>query len=75
MITGKGGAGQKRPWTTAKENAGTKPALPGDRKMVYCGRLDFSIGIGADFAVEVDFFVLRCGPFHGLRLLGVSRSG
>ena len=27
--------------------------------------LDFGVGVRADFAVQIDFFVLRCGPFHG----------
>ena len=27
-------------------------------------RLEFGVGVGANFAVEVDFFVLRGGPFH-----------
>ena len=30
-------------------------------------RLEFGVGVRADFAVEVDLFVLRCGPFHGRR--------
>ncbi len=34
-------------------------------------RLEFRVGVRADFAVEVDFFVLRCGPFHG-RLLEIE---
>ena len=28
-------------------------------------RLEFGVGVRADFAIEVDLFVLRCGPFHG----------
>jgi hypothetical protein len=28
-------------------------------------RLEFGVGVRANFAVEVDLFVLRCGPFHG----------
>ena len=32
-------------------------------------RLELSVGVRADFAVEVDLFVLRGGPFHGERLL------
>ena len=28
-------------------------------------KLDFCVGVRADFAVQIDFFVLRCGPFHG----------
>jgi len=30
-------------------------------------RLEFGVGVRADFAIEVDLFVLRCGPFHGRR--------
>jgi hypothetical protein len=26
--------------------------------------LEFGVGVGADFAVQVDLFVLRGGPFH-----------
>ena len=32
-------------------------------------RLEFSVGVRADFAVQIDFFVLRGGPFHGEQLL------
>jgi len=28
-------------------------------------KLEFCVGVRADFAVQIDFFVLRCGPFHG----------
>ena len=28
-------------------------------------KLDFCVGVRADFAVQIDFFVLRRGPFHG----------
>jgi hypothetical protein len=27
--------------------------------------LQLSVGVRTDFAVQVDLFVLRCGPFHG----------
>jgi hypothetical protein len=30
----------------------------------YIYRLEFGVGVRADFAVEIDFFMLRCGPFH-----------
>src|SRR5882762_10000453 len=33
-------------------------------------RLEFGVGVRADFAVQVDFFVLRSGPFHELGSLG-----
>ena len=35
----------------------------GDRQAVIA--LQLGVGVGADFAVQVDLFVLRCGPFHG----------
>jgi len=28
------------------------------------GGLEFGVGVRADFAVQIDFFVLRGGPFH-----------
>jgi hypothetical protein len=31
--------------------------------------LELGVGVGTDFAVQVDFFVLRSGPFHGRKLL------
>jgi hypothetical protein len=34
-------------------------------------RLEFGVGVRADFAVEVDLFMLRCGPFHGRRSFGL----
>lgn len=38
-------------------------------------RLEFGVGVRADFAVEVDLFVLRCGPFHGRRsFVGVMQD-
>ena len=27
--------------------------------------LEFSVSVRADFAVQIDYFMLRCGPFHG----------
>src|ERR1700756_2395106 len=36
--------------------------------------LQLSVGVRADFAVKIDFFVLRCGPFHGWLLeIGTSK--
>jgi hypothetical protein len=32
--------------------------------------LEFGVSVRADFAVQVDFFVLRGNPIHGLALLG-----
>jgi hypothetical protein len=42
-----------RGWTTRKRELGTA-----------FRRLEFSVGVRADFAVEVDFFVLWGYPFH-----------
>jgi hypothetical protein len=36
--------------------------------------LEFGVGVRADFAVQVDLFVLRCGPFHERRSFGGSTS-
>jgi hypothetical protein len=41
------------------------------KKSAGSGCLEFGVGVGADFAVQVDFFVLWCGPFHGRDSLGV----
>jgi hypothetical protein len=30
-------------------------------------RLEFGVGVRADFAVQIDLFMLRCGPFHERR--------
>ena len=66
IITGNGVRRAKR---AIKEKAGleVRPAKsqnePGPKAEDH--GLNFSVGVGADFAVEVDFFVLRCGPFHG----------
>jgi hypothetical protein len=50
-----------------KEKAGPRPGcakrtVEGLRSLEV---LDLSVGVGADFAIEVDLFVLRCSPFHG----------
>ena len=48
-----------------------KPVPPGThaeaRKggLGYSGRLEFGVGVRANFAVQIDFFVLRGDPFHG----------
>jgi len=42
-----------RGWTTRK------------RELDDAIRLEFGVGVRADFAVQVDFFVLRGYPFHG----------
>jgi hypothetical protein len=46
---------------------------PGGRELSEV--LQFGVGVRADFAVQVDFFVLRCGPFHGRRLLENQNDG
>ena len=45
-------------------------------------RLEFGVGVRTDFAVQVDFFVLRRDPFHEVRSLrrgdyakSIARSG
>jgi hypothetical protein len=36
-------------------------------------RLEFRVSVRANFAIQIDFFVLRCGPFHGWLLeIGTS---
>jgi len=45
-----------RGWTTRKREL---EEFPGVRK------LEFGVGVRADFAVEIDLFVLRGDPFHG----------
>ena len=81
MIAGNSGAGQtsrlaERP---AAIGVGEPPDSAGARKKRgrvtpawqksiqedASGWLDLSVGVGADFAVQVDLFVLRGGPFHG----------
>jgi len=38
-------------------------------------RLEFGVGVRADFAVQIDLFMLRCGPFHGRRsFVGVMQD-
>jgi len=55
---------------SSKAKAGRKPGLcemfrKSKEKAARSRRLKFCVGVGADLAVEVDLFVLRCGPFHG----------
>jgi hypothetical protein len=33
-------------------------------------RLELGVGVGTNFAVQVDFFMLRGSPFHGRRSFG-----
>ena len=37
----------------------------GKGELGYSGRLEFGVGVRANFAVQIDFFVLRGDPFHG----------
>ena len=72
MIAGFG----RRASRLGKEKAGTKPGRWQKEQKGVLRRaqaLDLSVSVGADFAVEVDLFVLRGGPFHG-RLLWVRRA-
>ena len=46
----------------------TNAKAPASGSGCYIGELEglqFGVGVRADFAVQSDFFVLRCGPFHG----------
>jgi hypothetical protein len=51
--------------TWEKKTPAKMPALRRIRVNAKGEGLDFGVGVGVDFAVEVDFFVLRGGPFHG----------
>jgi hypothetical protein len=54
---------QKHP---LQEVAATRlDSLKAGAEKLKFGSLEFGVGVRADFAVEIDFFVLRCGPFHG----------
>jgi hypothetical protein len=44
-------------------------SLAGDERRALQQRLEFSVGVRADFAVQIDFFVLGGGPFHDEQLL------
>jgi len=46
------------------ENEDKKPASEGGRHLSMPGRLKLGVGVRADFAVQIDFFVLRGDPFH-----------
>jgi len=41
-----------------------EPASESGRYTSVLGRLKLGVGVRADFAVEVDLFVLRGNPFH-----------
>jgi hypothetical protein len=38
------------------------------------GRLDFGVGVRANFAVQFDFFMLRGSPFHGYDSLALVKQ-
>jgi hypothetical protein len=55
---------------TAQEKGRAKPGLyktfwQSTRDYLLGRALEFSVSVRANFAVQIDFFVLRCGPFHG----------
>src|SRR5215470_1284347 len=65
-ISGNDHSGKEREGPArAKKEAGNA-FRPGkfDKEGLAGPRLNFSVGVGADFAVQIDFFMLRCGPFH-----------
>jgi hypothetical protein len=41
-----------------------EPASESERYKGVLGRLELGVGVRADFAVQVDLFVLRGNPFH-----------
>jgi hypothetical protein len=63
--------GRRSSCESAKTKAGRRPGLIryASKNFVWLSftelKLDFCVGVRADFAVQIDFFVLRCGPFHG----------
>src|SRR5260370_20438572 len=50
---------------------GNPPPAAAPRTLTFIQRLKFRVRVGADFAVQVDFFVLRTNPFHRLPLLTI----
>jgi hypothetical protein len=59
------GTGRKRPAPKNKARNKEAPASKSGRyKDVFDG-LKFGVGVRADFAVQIDLFVLRGNPFHG----------
>ncbi len=54
-----------------------RKASPGRRAedfYLHAGRLKFGVGVGADFAVEADFFEAWCGPLHGNLRVNFKRA-
>ncbi len=45
---------------------GNPPPAAEPRTLIRIYRLELSVGVGANFAVQFDNFVLRRDPFHGL---------
>ena len=52
-----------------------EPASESGRYIGAVERLQFGVGVRADFAVQVDLFVLRRNPFHEWRSLRGINSG
>jgi hypothetical protein len=55
------------PGSRYEERPGSGPAFWKVAKIstrLGAGGLEFGVGVRADFAVQIDFFVLRGGPFH-----------
>ena len=50
---------------------GNPPPAAEPRTLTFIQRLKFGVRVGADFAVQVDFFMLRCNPFHRHPLLTI----
>ena len=51
---------------------GNPPPAAEPRTLIRIYRLELSVGVGADFAVKFDLFVLRLDPFH---LYGSVKAG
>ena len=62
---GSEGAGGLRMRPDTKRPASALRFTQGEKAGPTNGRLEFGVGVGTDFAVQVNFFVLRGGPFHG----------
>jgi hypothetical protein len=63
-----------------RERPGVDPAFKkvfarATTSQIENGRLDFGVGVRANFAVQFNFFVLRCGPFHGYDSLVLVKHG
>src|SRR5260370_39434487 len=65
--------GKSAPGCGAEEFYAHSGTFTGDR-LPRSNRLELGVGVRANFAVEVDFFVPRGNPFHGRRLLLESNA-